>query len=69
MTTKHSRPWWTRITRDLILFTGGLVGVFHQTVISPEAQPALLGTFLLMMGLTVPLRADERRRRTMGDDE
>jgi len=46
----------------LVLFTAGLAGVFHQTVVRETPSPAALGAFLVMMGLTPVLRADERRR-------
>jgi hypothetical protein len=48
--------------RDPILFVAGLAGIAHQTLIAPEVQWELLLAFMAMLGLPLPLRADERRR-------
>lgn len=50
------------IIRSLLLFFGGLAGLAHQTLIAADAQPVLVGAFMVMMGLTIPLLADERKK-------
>lgn len=52
-------PKWTNV-RDIVLFFGGLMGVFHETVISTSNErPTLLLMFAAMMGLPAFLRTDE----------
>lgn len=48
--------------RDPILFVAGLAGIAHQTLIAPTPQWELLLIFGAMLGLPIPLRADEARR-------
>ena len=47
------------LIRTLLLFFGGLAGMVHQTLFVESAQPVLIGAFLVMMGLTIPLLVDE----------
>ena len=47
--------------RDVVLFTAGLAGVAHQTLIAPVPSESLLVLFAAMMGLPAFLRADEKR--------
>jgi hypothetical protein len=56
---KVIRPWYSRITRDIILFTGGLLGVAHETLLGSAERPFLLAIFGGMMGMPVFLRRDE----------
>jgi hypothetical protein len=46
--------------RDIVLFFGGLAGVFHETVIATAERPTLLILFAAMMGLPAFLRHDEK---------
>jgi hypothetical protein len=39
------------ITRDGILFLGGLLGAAHETIIASAERPTLLVLFGVMMGL------------------
>lgn len=48
--------------RDILLFVGGLAGVFHETVISTAERPTLLILFAAMMGLPAFLRSDEAKK-------
>jgi hypothetical protein len=48
--------------RDLILFSGGLLGIAHETVIADVERPTLLLLFAAMVGLPAFLRQDERSR-------
>jgi hypothetical protein len=48
-----------RIQRDTILFTGGLMGVLHETLLTDGERHSLLMLFAGMMGLPVFLRKDE----------
>lgn len=50
-----------RFTRDGLLFAGGLIGVFHETVFTKADRPTLLLLFAAMMGLPAFLRTDERK--------
>jgi hypothetical protein len=47
-------------TRDIILFFGGLAGVFNETVLNTTERPTLLILFAAMMGLPAFLRTDDR---------
>lgn len=47
-------------TRDIILFFGGLAGVFNETVLTSTERPTLLILFAAMMGLPAFLRNDDR---------
>jgi hypothetical protein len=46
--------------RDIVLFFGGLAGVFHETVLASAERPTLLILFAAMMGLPAFLRTDEK---------
>lgn len=50
---------WKNV-RDIVLFSAGLAGVFHETVIVTTERPTLLLLFAAMMGLPAFLRTDER---------
>lgn len=50
-----------RLSRDSILFVGGLLGIAHETVVSTVERPYLLLLFATMAGLPAFLRMDERR--------
>lgn len=45
-----------RISRDIVLFTAGLLGVAHETLITHGERPSLLILFAAMMGLPLVLR-------------
>ena len=47
-----------RISRDTVLFTFGLAGVIHETLLTDGERIYLLGLFAGMMGLPVFLRKD-----------
>ena len=51
----RSRRHW-RITRDAVLFTVGLLGVAHETLVYQGERPSLLILFAAMMGLPLVLR-------------
>ena len=65
-TSRRRRPpkWHVKITRDLVLFTAGLGGVAHETLVSKSERPTLLVLFAGMMGLPVFLRQDEKRQES-----
>lgn len=50
-------------TRDVILFFGGLAGVFNETVLTTAERPTLLILFAAMMGLPAFLRSDDKNRQ------
>lgn len=47
------------LIRDIVLFTGGLLGVVHETLISSVERPTLLILFAAMMGLPAFLRKSD----------
>lgn len=49
--------------RDMLLFLGGLSGVFHETVLTHTERPTLLILFAAMMGLPAFLRSDESNKQ------
>jgi len=51
-----------RITRDGVLFTGGLAGVAWQTVVEKAERPTLLLLYAAMMGLPAFLALDEAKK-------
>lgn len=58
------RQWhWPRITRDVVLFTAGLVGIAHETLAPSSNTPALLVAFMAMVGLPTVLRYDYVRQK------
>lgn len=53
-------PNWQN-SRDIILFFGGLAGVFNETVLTATERPTLLILFAAMMGLPAFLRQDDKK--------
>lgn len=47
-----------RLSRDIIVFMTGLLGVVHETVIANTERPGLLLLFAAMMGLPLYLRGN-----------
>lgn len=45
-----------RLSRDVILFATGLLGVLHETLIAQGERPSLLILFAAMLGLPLYLR-------------
>ena len=45
-----------RLSRDVVLFAAGLVGVLHETFVSNGERPSLLILYGAMMGLPIYLR-------------
>ena len=58
----------SKITRDLVLFVGGLVGIAYETVVERVDRPALLAVFAGMLGLPWFIRRDEKRDEKRDDD-
>jgi hypothetical protein len=54
-------PWWTRITRDLVLFVSGLVIIFY-IVLTGDRREFVAVLAAGMCGLPVFLRKDESNR-------
>lgn len=55
--------------RDILLFFGGLAGVFHETAIAVGERPTLLILFAAMMGLPAFLRQDESKKEQQKKSE
>ena len=47
--------------RDTVLFTSGLAGVVHETLLTSADRPDLLVMFAAMMGLPAFLQGDTRK--------
>ncbi len=63
--------WHFRLTRDVLLFTFGAVGFFHElffTYNAPE-RPFILTVSAAMMGLPLILRTEDRLRDGKDDDD
>jgi hypothetical protein len=54
------RIHWPRLTRDGVIFVGGLAGLFRETVLSKGERPTLIFACMAMIGLPAFLHADER---------
>lgn len=67
MTTENKVHWWTKITRDLILFVVGLALTINEAFFydGPE-RTNLLILYAGMMGLPFVLRYEELRRKDDG---
>jgi hypothetical protein len=60
---EERRHWWRSITRDLVLFTVGLLLLIFEAVVrGGDPRESLLVIYAGMMGLPAILRADELRR-------
>jgi uncharacterized membrane protein YccC len=44
--------------RDIALFLGGLIGLYHETFVIPSSDPQLLVLFAAMIGLPAFIRKD-----------
>jgi hypothetical protein len=60
--TRKNRQWYQKITRDTVLFSAGLLGIAHETLVAEAERPSLLFLFAGMMGLPVFLRKDENKQ-------
>lgn len=60
MPTPSRSQWWTKITRDLVLFCGGLGVMAHEVLVTPNERAFIISAALGMMGLPVFLRRDEK---------
>lgn len=60
MARRSRRGRRTAITRDSVLFSAGLAGVFYCTVFDKADRPTLLLLFGAMMGLPAFLRTDDQ---------
>lgn len=57
------------ITRDLVLFVAGLVGLGFETVIEKADRPTLIVAFMAMLGLPTFLNRDERTQPPKDDKD
>jgi choline-glycine betaine transporter len=56
-------------SRDVILFFGGLAGVFNETALNTTERPTLLILFAAMMGLPAFLRQDDKNQLPPPEEE
>lgn len=54
---------WPVITRDTLLFIGGMAGIYHETVLAASPRQELIIAFLLMSGAPAFMHGDENRER------
>lgn len=50
------------LSRDIVLFIGGLIGVMHETAFAEIERPTLLILFAAMMGLPAFLQQDKNEK-------
>jgi predicted membrane channel-forming protein YqfA (hemolysin III family) len=60
------RRWHLRLSRDVVIFGIGIIGILHEIFWSTSDRPTLIILFAAMIGLPAFLRIDERGR---GDDD
>lgn len=64
MNAEPRSRWWTKITRDLVLFTTGLVLTVNEAILRNGVErPSLLVLYAGMMGFPAVIRYDEKRRK------
>ncbi len=62
MNPQKSR-WWSKLTRDLLLFSLGVVFSIHEVLLrSGPERPETLIFISFLLGAPIALRYDERRR-------
>lgn len=67
---KDSPRRWRGISRDLVLFVAGLLGILHETLLTNGVErPTLLLLFGAMCGLPLFLRADEYKGNGKDDSK
>jgi hypothetical protein len=59
---KRIRKWHIRLSRDVVIFVIGIVGILHEIFLSVTDRPYLIILFGAMIGLPAFLRIDERGR-------
>lgn len=57
---KRNRKWHLRLSRDIVIFATGIVGILHEIFLSNSDRPYLLVLFGAMIGLPAFLHIDER---------
>lgn len=67
MSKSRKKQRQNRITRDIVLFVGGLAGIAYETLVENVDRPALLAVFAGMLGLPWFIRRDEKRDDERGD--
>lgn len=62
---KNSLPPFQRWSpyRDIVLFVGGFIGVFHEAILTTTDRPSLLVVFAAMMGLPAFLKGSGKEDR------
>lgn len=56
-----------QVTRDTILFVGGLAGLTYETLTVHAEKPTLIIAFIGMLGLPIFIRSDEARKLSARD--
>jgi hypothetical protein len=60
------KRWHLKLSRDVVIFGIGIIGIVHEIFWSSSDRPTILILFAAMIGLPAFLRIDERGK---GDDE
>ncbi len=63
MAPSERAKWWTKITRDLVLFTAGLGLTIREGLTNGAERPSLYVLYAGMMGLGQVLRFAEARQK------
>lgn len=69
MTQQARRQWWTKITRDLVLFAVGVGLVIRESIVAGPERPSLYVLYAGMMGLGPVLRYAEHRQRRQESEQ
>jgi hypothetical protein len=57
---RKRRGWHIRLTRDLVIFGTGILGILHEVFLSTSDRPTLIILFGAMIGLPAFLRLDAK---------
>lgn len=67
---RERRRFWQGVTRDLVLFTVGVLLIINEAVVRSEPpRESLVVLYAGMVGLPAILRSDWLRRRNGNSDE
>lgn len=58
-----------KVVRDTVLFTVGLAGVAHETLVAHAERPTLLLLFAAMIGLPAFISKDDKEHKSDKDDK
>lgn len=68
MSTPERRRWWTKLTRDAVLFGAGLGLIIREGLAAGPERPSLYILYGGMVGLGPILRYAEMRQQSKQDE-